>query len=285
MEFHTSPMLVSLESGFASKIDAEDAYPVWTKLKPKLEKPVIAKKEVRLTKELQAIVKPRMEILKTLYEGYLSGLRPSEKLETPASQFLRTVPEIASLIDAGRDTAITARDFQPAFSKLSEHISRYLRDYRKALMDIIPASDFKGALDPLHMARFIFQCEATVGRERTNSYSNLFWTDVVNCSSGYLFGWPMVVSHLNAGCVGAEAHEKGVIPASLPRIAIVLNKEASVRAAQLITLAGLDPMTATLSNMDAKDSLFVCASCSSPNSKRFFVYNWRQAVSLCSLFG
>ncbi|KAJ3521395.1 hypothetical protein NMY22_g12338 [Coprinellus aureogranulatus] len=254
---------------------------VWTRLKPKLEPLVIAQKEKRLNKELQTIVTPRMQIFKTLFEGYLAGVRPLEKLNAPSFQFLRAVPEVAALIDAPKDVTVTASDFQPVLAKMPEHVSQYLRDYREAIAGIFPASDFQTSLDPLNMARFVLQCSTSFAREVRRllyygSSTPYYATSIVTCSSGPLHGWSMVTSHLHCDCKGAEAYELGVIPSSVPQQAFTVHEEASVTATSIIALVGLDPMTATIADMDEKGPIFACVNCSAP--QRYPIYNWRQAV-------
>lgn len=219
-----------------------------------------------------------MKIFKALYENYRAGLRPSQKIQTPAYQLMRTVPEVAALVNAGSDATITARDFLPVMTKIPEYISQYLREYREAIVATVPATEFKEGLDPLNLAAFVFRCTAALEREMSNSWSSRTWTEVDKCSSGYLTGWPMILSHLHDGCKGPAAYENGVIPASMPRHTITFDDYGSKRATSLVTLEGLDPMTATLADMDAKDSIFVCTSCTLGRSKRFALYNWRQAV-------
>lgn len=220
-----------------------------------------------------------METFKGVYERYIAGLRPSEKHHSPAYQFLRTVPDVAALIDADKDTEITAGDFQPIVPKLPDHIAHYLDDYKAALAVAVPATDFKEGLNPLDMARFVFTCDAQVERRIANTvppWGTSWYTKTDKCSSGWMIGWPSINAHLHDKCIGVQAYEKGVVSMTVPRQTVKLHERASVTARWLVTLAGLDPMTATIEDMDKNRTLFVCETCR--DTRKWFVLDWRQAV-------
>jgi hypothetical protein len=220
-----------------------------------------------------------METFKGVYERYIAGLRPSEKHNSPAYQFLRTVPDVAALIDADKDTEVTAGDFQPIVPKLPDHIAHYLDGYKTALAVVVPATEFKEGLNPLDMARFVFTCDAQVERRITNTvppWGTSRYTKTDKCSSGWMIGWPSINAHLHDKCIGVQAYEKGVVSMTVPRQTVKLHERASVTVGWLVTLAGLDPMTATIEDMDKNGTLFVCEACR--DTRKRFVLDWRQAV-------
>ncbi|KAF6751121.1 hypothetical protein DFP72DRAFT_908528 [Ephemerocybe angulata] len=59
---------------------------------------------------------------------------------------------------------------------------------------------------------------------------------------------------------------------------VVLNQDASVTSSEVITLAGLDPATATIQDMDERGALFVCNKCTDSTSETVIVHTWRTAV-------
>ncbi|TEB37982.1 hypothetical protein FA13DRAFT_1725606 [Coprinellus micaceus] len=230
----------------------------WDKLRPKFEQMIIARREWRLEKELQSIVVPRIQIFKALYKRSLSQLRPYDKRQVPAWQFLRTLPGVAEYIDAHESAAVTRRSFQPFIDKLLGHVADYWDQYKETITSRIPTTEFDEGSSPVDMARFVFICDAK--HTETHEEGRELQTTVVSCDSGLLSGWAMIAEHLQR-CEGRHCYEKGAIPEGTHRHTIKPRQYYCEVAASLIALS---------------DVFFVCTACSL--RRRYDVYTWRQAL-------
>ncbi|KAJ2935038.1 hypothetical protein H1R20_g2021, partial [Candolleomyces eurysporus] len=234
---------------------------VWSRLRPKLEPGIEAERNRRVARELESTINERMSILNDLYDVYLSSLKPSDRCFCPPVQFLRPLPEVASLIEAGKDVVVTSHDFQPILDNIATHIANYQEERRQFAISTLPETETKLA-DPLSLAKNVFMCETT--------HTSLCYRD---SSKAALSGWPMMGSHF---CIKRSAldHRPGIC---LDRpCKIIYNKELSGIASNVITAIGLDPSTASCADMDQKDVRFTCDSCSSINFSN--VFTWRGAL-------
>ncbi|KAH6918137.1 hypothetical protein BKA70DRAFT_9226 [Coprinopsis sp. MPI-PUGE-AT-0042] len=249
---------------------------VWTKLRPKLEPLVIDAVNRRLDKEMRAIVQPRLETLKAVYQSSLSHLRPSQKRLQPAYQSLRRFPAVASLIDADKDVVVRAEDFEPLMKDVPQYIDEYWADLRAGATATIPTSDATTSSDPFSLARYWFKCGALTSYTSSSHYSEYRIERV--CSVKAILGWPRVQLHLSKGC-DHQSYESGVVAQHVleQKCPIALDEATSSAAQTLITLAGLDVATATIEDMDLNEARFVCDSCS--QRSMYDVLDWRQAVT------
>lgn len=200
-------------------------------------------------------------------------LRPYDKRQIPAWQFMRTLPGVSEYIDADKNADITRHSFQPFIAELPERTAKYWDQYKEAIISRIPTTGFNEGSNPVDMARFVFICDAK--HTETREEGRELQTTVVSCDSGLLHGWTMIAEHLQM-CEGCHCYEKGAIPEGTQKHTIKLRQYYSKVAASLTALAGLNPSSATVGEMDQQGVFFVCTACSS--RRRYDVYTWRQAV-------
>ncbi|RXW18806.1 hypothetical protein EST38_g7059 [Candolleomyces aberdarensis] len=234
---------------------------VWSRLRPKLEPGIEAERNRRVACELESTMNERMSILKDLYDVYLSSLKPSDCCFCPPAQFLRPLPEVVSLIEAGKDVVVTSHDFQPILDNIATHIANYQEERRQFAISTLPETETQPA-DPLSLAKNVFMCEAT----HTHSWDG-------GLSKAAMSGWPMIGSHF---CIKRSAldYHPGI---RLDRpCKVIYNNKLSGIASNVITVIGLDPSTASCADMDQKDARFTCDFCSSANFSNIFT--WRGAL-------
>ncbi|KAF5313419.1 hypothetical protein D9611_008536 [Ephemerocybe angulata] len=242
---------------YIPKIRDED----WDKFRTKSEPSIKAAQAERLAQEARVTTHKRLDLLRLCCERYLSTLSPSERQYVPPVEVFRARPEISRFVDAPLTVAVNEEDFQPFVDQLGRHIVDYQARQKMEALATIPASfGLKEGTDPFELARVIFQCD--VGKSTGSA-----------CSK-FLVTWPMIRSHRCKARV-AYSHPD---PPTETSPTVVLNQDASVTSSEVITLAGLDPATATIQDMDERGALFVCNKCSDSTSETVIVHTWRTAV-------
>ncbi|KAF6746721.1 hypothetical protein DFP72DRAFT_620029 [Ephemerocybe angulata] len=231
---------------------------IWAKLKLKLEPLVVKEKIRRLSREMADVVNSRKTLLKNMYDGFLSTLRPLERYQCPPAPFLRILPEVSALINA-EDAVVTAQDFQPIITNMAEHLTKYQGDFHASVIATIPASERDGVANPLDLAKFAFSCQAASQ-----------WGH--NTCSKFLAGWETIASH---PCVNQWRFNETILEANIAH-QVTYNPTTSAIASSLIRIVGLDPKTARIADMEQRNGRFVCGSCRVSNN--ITVHNWGSAV-------
>lgn len=244
---------------------------VWTKIRPRLEGRVIEKRNKRLAAELQPDVKKRMKILGDLYDDYLDrSFRPSERYYCPSVEVFRPLPDVMKLVEAEKGTVITAEDFEPIVENFGRHIAEYQEELKSSLEKTIPPGG-RGQphQNPLNLAKNVFQ------GDQGAYYANYNNTNYGKAEGNVLVGWSMVGTYRSAGIKRLQIRP-GVYLDMPPGFAY--NMGTSAISVQLIVLAGLDPETATVEDMDAADRRFVRMELAT--AVGYPVFTWRGAVRL-----
>jgi hypothetical protein len=243
-------------------------------LRPKLEPLIISAIDERKDKELRAVVKPRLQIFKGVYEGWLQTLRASQRALQPAYQLLRLCSPVTALVDADKSVSVSAEDFRAITKNFPQFIDKYWADLRAVIRSALSKPDANPSVDRLDLAQNWLKCGALV------QYSSV-WDRRIRrvCPQSAMLGWPRIQAHFRTECEGHQSLEGGIVPQAVleQECPITLDEEKSASARNVIALAGLDVETTTIDDMDASEARFVCTAC--PNRKVYDVLTWRQVVS------
>ncbi|KAJ3515974.1 hypothetical protein NMY22_g14314 [Coprinellus aureogranulatus] len=241
----------------------------WTKIRPQLEESVVEKRNSRLDEELQPMIKERMEILEDLYNAYLDrAARPAERYYYPPIEAFRPIPEVMEIVEADKDTTITAKDFGSIVLKFNQYVDDYQEELKGSLDKVIPADRRgHGAEQPFNMARHVFRRGSP-----TDSYSYSYYGKP---KDNVLVGWNMIGAHLYEYSRLLEVRPG--VRVEVPEEFAYNDRESRV-SSKLITLAGLDPATATARDMDARDPRFVHVEVFTAIG--YPIFTWRTALGL-----
>jgi hypothetical protein len=138
---------------------------VWTKIRPGLEIDVIIKRNQRLDEELRPAVKKRMSLLKKLYDTHLDRTaRPSERLYSPPVGIFRPIPEVLKIIEADKDTIITAKDFDAIVSNFDKYLMEWQEEKNSSKALVPSISNREEDEYPFSLARHIFMRSSSEAR-------------------------------------------------------------------------------------------------------------------------
>lgn len=202
--------------------------------------------------------------MEVVYQEHLATLHPSERYCSPLVEYFRAHPAILSLLEAEADVTITADDFRPIIHVVED----YIAEYRAGKLDSVTA-ELKletphSAKHAANLARYVFECRRPAYEE----------------PGPQLIGWRMIAGHT---CFeGGRSFElrPGVwVPMHCTKVS--LHRKASRVASKLIELAGLDPATTTVDDMDKRNPYFVFEQKHLLfQSRGYEVFTWRRAVCL-----
>lgn len=260
---------ISIESDgiFSGSPDVTDA--IWANLKAKLEPAVIEARNLRLALDLEPAVEERMGILEDVYSTYLEGLRPSEQYFCPPLEVLRPIPEVLEILEAEKTRNITESDFKPVADNLDELIARYQKEKKKTLVKLLNSRGGRYMEEPLELARNVFR------RARSQGSSMPSKAPTSDC---VLVGWAMLGTHTTDAY--SEVMLRPGVYLNMPA-GFIYNELSSGHCSELIDMAGLNPQTASVNEMDSMDPRFVCDTCSTLNGYGYAILSWRAA--LCHL--
>ncbi|KAG6847730.1 hypothetical protein H0H93_006293 [Arthromyces matolae] len=242
----------------------------WARIRPSLEKKVIAAQNSRLEGERMGRTLERIKLLWPLFDDHMRGLPPSLWPQYPDLQDVAAFPEFKEIIASPE--RVTEATFAPALAHLPSLVTRWLEDKKLALktqfdQDVTEHSpgltESNQDLDVLTLATSVFQCNSHMCKNVAISLFPVF---------NPLFGWTDVSRHKCRSVQNPLAH------LSHNKTEFMPNKVASALVAQLVRLASLDPTRTTVEDMDREGRLFACSKCHSGGAKQFF-YPWRAAIS------
>ncbi|KAJ2918327.1 hypothetical protein MD484_g2079, partial [Candolleomyces efflorescens] len=229
---------------------------IWNKYRPEFERKIRMERNFHRALALRDAIVSRLEMIRGLYATRLSSMKPSATYFYPPVEFLWSFPEVANLLES--DKTITAKDFQHVIDRIDEYVGCYNNAKRKLLLDALPSHEISRVADPFSLARYVFQ-QADGGNSGTA-----------------LLGWPAIASHSSLGTLNYGLRLGVAVNAPL---AVFLNPPMSAISTQLIILAGLDPATATIDDMEDRDLFVFCRKCKAePHRNNYGVYTWRGAL-------
>lgn len=249
---------------------------VWNMLRPKFEPDVEMARNLRQYRALLPKIIARSQILKSVYSDFLRGLKPAEAYCYPNTSFLRSKPEVKALIEADKEVEITAKDFQPLVAQLPEFVSHHeahrTGDLRRAGGDVNHG---------FTLAKCVYRCESST--VHFNEWVSGGGRDQI------LIGWGAVAYHMrvctNSGPANGPSGGDDVLRRAVSgnnECAPCLHTQASAFACKLIEIAGLNPETTTVEQMDALDARFAYERDSLIPEwvSHHKVFTWRGMVSL-----
>ncbi|TEB30899.1 hypothetical protein FA13DRAFT_1792030 [Coprinellus micaceus] len=245
---------------------------VWTKIRPGLEIDVSIKRNQRLDEELRPAIKKRMSLLKKLYDAHLDRTaRPSERLYSPPVGIFRPIPEVLKIIEADKDTIITAKDFDAIVSNFDKYLTEWQEEKKNSSKALVPSISSREEDEyPFSLARHIFMRSSSEAR----GYAWLYRENGA-AEDDVLVGWPMVGTHWHEHPRRLQIRLGVDVPVPA---GFAYNAEASEISSTLIGLAGLNPASVTVSDMDREDKRFVLGNFYTAIG--YPVFNWRAATGI-----
>jgi len=218
----------------------------------------------RVQGQISAIRDERKKIVREGYFHYSMQLPPLQWKQVPPLLDICNLEPFARLINADPGVGVTSLDFGPAFKELPLLLSAISQEHKSRIRPHIPAGrcwDFDSPpIDPLELATSVFQC-------------------MKKGCSGFILGWRGISEH----------HCKTEAHGSYSCRQFKYSHPAAEFAAQVVQVAGLDPKTAVIADMDDKDLRFGCSKCQLPmrlksREKSAPGYTWRTMVHLFRLY-
>ncbi|KAG6906533.1 hypothetical protein DXG01_013411, partial [Tephrocybe rancida] len=238
----------------------------WARIRPGLEKILIKMKDQRLEKERQKRISRRLDKFKKAFDTYIRTLLPPMWLQYPHWREAASFPVFDEILGAPDDVAVDETSLMPAMEQhLPGLVTTWLGDRKAKLTQLASAHAShpqvtRADFDVLNLATSVFQCgnSSCVNNKPA-------WRFI---SANPLFGWTDAAHHI---CEDSRYYERygQIIPVTLVKTAIGFFQEASVVAAQLVQLVGLNPSQATAADMDKGAHYFFCSGC----------FPWRTALT------
>lgn len=232
---------------------------------------VIVERNQRLDEELKPAVGKRMTLLKELYDAHLDRTtRPSGRLYFPSVEIFQPIPEVLKIIEADKDTIITAKDFDSIIGNFDKYLTEWQEEKKNSFKALVPGmSNLEQDKYPFDLARHIF----TRSSSEAHGYAWLYRQNGA-VENDVLVGWPMVGTHWYEYPSGLQIRPGVHVPVPA---GFAYNAEASEISSTLIRLAGLDPASVSVPDMDREDKRFVLENFYTAIG--YPVFTWRAAAS------
>jgi len=268
------------------------------------------KRQERLEREFRLLCIERKEIAMKVLRTFKISQIPSGEIMPEGPDFCNFQP-IIDVLNRPREEEITESSFDAVVPLLPGLIARWREDIRKSLVTLIQKSHlqrfyqlpiYAGHLDDsnqrppplsdedaaqtLNLATTVFECL------EDRNHNTLFYPQVLGhtCLTRTKNRWPAIDDSLTRGVRRLVDHA-----VTLPNISnydidcygitqyrcvwgarLILSDHARSVAEDLVRLAGLDPTTATVEDMDQLGLRFVCRTCA--NDCIASLFTWRAAV-------
>ena len=217
---------------------------------------------------MAALRMERRKILNARYLEYQRSLSPSQWKYLPTTLEIGHYEAFAHFIEADADVKVTASMFNDAFERFSEYHAAAMEKRRAALRPLLPnCVDEKEegevdqtVSDPLELATAVFRCQTTNAPHH----------------SSFVFGWDDIVSHhclIERGWSPYLTTFTQIDGPNAPQLEY--GAHAAKIVEKLIELSGLDPMSATATDLDQKNLRFSCAFCGPLKTGVDMKYIWR----------
>lgn len=229
------------------------------------------KKAERIKEEHLALVEERQKMFVSVIREYAHKQYP--EVIPPTADIFYGIDGVDAIIDAQSDAPATAE----SFSQIIERLPAFVKEWRRArdieLLSLLPtritgnSSTQEDNFSKLHLSTTFFKCS--------------------NCCSS--ISYPRVLAHscLSLPCAPIRNTNTDIdqlylytqicsSPWNSGRQIRFANKVHTV-ARDIVRRCGLDPDTATVSDMDAGDYWLECQDCSEPGVNRV-VMRWSTAV-------
>lgn len=242
-----------------------------------LEEPLVEfmqkAKTSRLDNIYVGIASKRVNDLKAIRQAWIENL-PANSIYPTTSEFTR-LPLVQNIFgNLAKDENLTEADLESIRVALDDLNIEWQDKIKNELVEIISKNSEDTVLDPqtvLNLATTFFAC-TTCYRSRFLRYPNVI---MHKCATA--LDWKsshegdLETRFLRQHCKETFWNYKGDI---------VIKPEHTAFVAELVRLAGLDPKTATVQEMDALDPIFECVHCNSFALGRATM-TWKTAVRPC----
>ncbi|KAG6919886.1 hypothetical protein DXG01_015594 [Tephrocybe rancida] len=239
---------------------------VWRLIKTPVENVVSTTKENRRRWAREDLLRRRGEVLRATYLAHQKALEPRSWITLPDYEDLLRFEAFSDLMNDASEIDLTPLACRPAMDKLPEYVVDWGRRRMAHMMNLLPNSeaselDRDGAeelcIQKLSLATSIFAC--------------------VDCklkpvAGDCLFGWHDVSTHARCYKMAKQGLKN-----------IVLCTNGASIASAVVTFLGLDPSTASASEMDQLEARLVCSRCPMRHHRGTFgrkAYTWRDYVRI-----
>lgn len=230
---------------------------VWARLRAELEPKVQYAKESQLEDEELEIRHNRRIILDRLFKAYKMTLSPSQWKYLPTTAILSGLQPFRGIVEAECTMIVTEASFSSSMEDIAETLAAAQADLKRRLVaqatafytespHIMKGIEKHTPLGMFDLAVTVFEC--------------------AECCEA-VSGWDDIISHFcSEGQYGLEGPEDlefywdSVYADEYP-YKYCINKRMVATAGIVVQAAGLDPASATATDMDMKDLRFACSSC------------------------
>ncbi|KAF8873930.1 hypothetical protein BD779DRAFT_1790678 [Infundibulicybe gibba] len=220
---------------------------LWASIRPGLVTEVKAIRDDRLVREEDALHDARMNMFEPLYDAYAQSLPPRQWTYLPDIRELISHPRFNDIVDADSDANITQSSFLPAAAELPTLIPAVISVTKAAATSLLGPVDVE-IDEPLDLATSVFE---------HNFFSYYQGPPDQDTEKLALISWDVVAAH---AC------------------RVDFSNKGSAAATMLVRAAGLDPLCATNTEMDALDLRFACRECTARGPLNPKVgYPWKPA--------
>lgn len=241
----------------------------------------------RRESEDRAIRQTRRQILDRLFKAYKMTLPPAQWKYLPTTAILSGLQPFRDVIEADASTVVAEADLRPCMENIADVLTAAkdalkTRLIERAVASHRPPEDSDGTsaeggcqLEPLQ----IFELATTVFK--------------CNSCQKAVYGWDEITSHFcSVGDHGIHesaspfyGHPTTIYNLEYP-YEFRFSTETIHAVRNVIKAAGLDPASATVAEMDAKDLRFTCVQCNDSlpysylTSRNHLAYSWRGLVHI-----
>ncbi|KAF5385297.1 hypothetical protein D9615_000930 [Tricholomella constricta] len=236
----------------------------WRENKPSFEALIASRKEKRQRFERETLLYTRRRAIQSTYFEYQKTLSPMTWETFPDYTALLHFEDICSLLNDPSDAELNELVCSEVFAKLPEYLHKWHQLQLQRCFALLPDTKATGLTDPtismhkLYLATSVFTCIYSDCKGKNGA------------AEICLFGWDDVSVH--AGCPEFEMNAPNHL---------AFSTSGSVIAGALVSFLGLDPTTASVSDMDRLNARLLCAECPQKphkGGKGRQIYTWREYV-------
>ncbi|KAF9534027.1 hypothetical protein CPB83DRAFT_902697 [Crepidotus variabilis] len=237
----------------------------WQSIRKDLEPAIIHNREERLEWSQQHLRCERRKLIDERYAEFRRSIPSKEWKYLPRTLDICLLEPFAKLVTSKSTVKISAKTLDEPFKSLSKLLKTVDAELQDHLLELLPGSkamktktraSTSTVLKQLNLAHSMFQCQQ-------RQYSPCSW----------LIGWDAISSH---HCNEENEGLRFAAKTFTYQRRIAYSSRASTFADLVINAAGLDPMNATVQDMDQLDLRFACNCVTYP--KQAPGYQWQALI-------
>ncbi|KAF8079347.1 hypothetical protein FPV67DRAFT_1572599 [Lyophyllum atratum] len=232
---------------------------VWRNVRPVAEALIATIKERKRLEAWKLLLSKRGPIIKSAYLEYQQTLAPSSWNMLPDYEELLHYEEFSALLNDTSENDLTVAACGVALSKLPEYLTDWRQKRIRHLLAQLPDLEVPSVMHlfaDLELATSVFTCLDCKNK---------------NADGLCLFGWDDVRAHVRCPTLVSKGHTN-----------LILCTAGSTVSAELVSFLGLDPVTASTSDMDRLATRLICARCPIQGYRGIRghpVYTWRELIT------